>query len=189
MSLLMTNIRLAALLCLCIPALTRAQSAASTSVDGKKVFSTTCVACHQANAQGLASQYPPLAGSSWVTGDERRLLRIVLHGLTGEIDVEGESFNGAMPGWGATLKDAEIAAVVSYVRGNFGNHAAVITPETVKRVRQDYAKRVIPWTSGELASDPAAKAVAGAPRIGEKAAAASAAAAKKKKAPAKKGTS
>jgi mono/diheme cytochrome c family protein len=180
----MTSTRLAAVLCLCISALTRAQSATTNAVDGKKVFSTTCVACHQANAQGLASQYPPLAGSSWVTGDERRLLRIVLHGLTGEVDVEGETFNGAMPGWGGTLKDAEIAAVTSYVRGNFSNHAAAITPEAVKRVRQDYAKRTTPWTVAELATDPAAKTVAGLPCVGEKAAPSAAAA--KKKAPAKK---
>jgi mono/diheme cytochrome c family protein len=187
MPLLMTTTRLAALLCLCISAVTRAQSAASATADGRKVFATTCAACHQPNAQGLAGQYPPLAGSSWVTGDERRLLRILLHGLTGEVDVEGESFNGAMPGWGGALKDADIAAVASYVRGNFGNHAAAIAPETVARVRQDYAGRQTPWIADELTRDVAAKPAAGLPCIGEKAATAPVPTTRKKKAPPKKG--
>jgi mono/diheme cytochrome c family protein/glucose/arabinose dehydrogenase len=124
---------------------------------GRRLYGTTCAACHQAVAQGVPDKYPPLAESEWVTGDERRLLRVIVHGLTGEIDVQGETFNGAMPGWGPTLKDADIAAIATYVRNNFGNRASAITPEAVARVRQDFAARKDPWTRAELAHDAAAK--------------------------------
>jgi putative membrane-bound dehydrogenase-like protein len=126
--------------------------------DGRKVYSTTCAACHQASAQGLPEKYPPLAGSEWVTGDERRLLRIVLQGLTGDIDVGGETYNGAMPGWGAILKDADVAAVATYLRNSFGNRASAIAPTTVAGVRHDFATRKQPWTRDELAQDVQAKA-------------------------------
>ena len=81
----------------------------------------------------------------------------MLHGLTGDIDVGGDTYNGAMPGWGAILKDAEIAAVATYVRNSFGNRASAIGPATVARVRQDFAARKQPWTRDELAQDVAAK--------------------------------
>ena len=100
---------------------------------------------------GLPPQYPPLAGSEWVAGDERRLLRIILHGLVGEVNVAGETFNGAMPGWGPILKDAEIAAVASYVRAHFGNKAAPVSAASVARVRREFANRTTPWTVAELA--------------------------------------
>jgi len=125
--------------------------------DGRRLYGSTCAACHQAAAQGLPDKYPPLAGSEWVTGNERRLLRVMLHGLTGDIDVGGDTYNGAMPGWGAILKDAEIAAVATYVRNSFGNRASAIGPATVARVRQDFAARKQPWTRDELAQDVAAK--------------------------------
>lgn len=145
----MSMTRPLALLILCA-GVAGAQTPAQQEADGARVFSATCAACHQANAMGLPEQYPPLAGSGWVTGSERRLLRIVLHGLTGQIDVEGETFNSAMPGWGATLKDAEIAAVVSYVRTHFGNHAPSVTAATVARVRKEHSRRTTPWTAAEL---------------------------------------
>jgi mono/diheme cytochrome c family protein len=127
-----------------------AAASPSLAAEGRRVFSTTCVACHQANAMGLPPQYPPLAGSEWVTGDERRLLRIILHGLVGEVNVAGETFNGAMPGWGPMLKDAEIAAVASYVRSNFGNKAAPVSAASVARVRREFASRTTPWTVADL---------------------------------------
>ena len=125
-------------------------AAPRSDAEGRRVYSTTCVACHQVSALGLPPQYPPLAGSEWVTGDERRLLRLILHGLVGEVSVAGETFNGAMPGWGPMLKDAEIAAVATYIRGNFGNKAAPVSAAAVARVRKDFATRTTPWTAAEL---------------------------------------
>ena len=118
--------------------------------NGAAIYAATCIACHMANGQGVAGQFPPLVGSEWVTGSDGRLIRIILHGVVGEIEVEGESFNGAMPTWGPTFKDEELAAVATYVRKSWGNKAAPVTTATVTRVRTQHASRTKPWTSAEL---------------------------------------
>lgn len=118
--------------------------------DGAKLYAATCTACHQAHGLGLPGQFPPLAGSEWVTGSEERLIRIILHGLVGEIEVEGEMFNGAMPTWGPSFKDEELAAVATYVRQSWGNKAAPIATATVTRIRLANAGRTTPWTAKEL---------------------------------------
>lgn len=117
--------------------------------DGKKVFANTCAACHQFTGEGLEGAYPPLARSEWIV-DEAKLLRIILHGLTGPVEVAGETYNSAMPGWGTILTDADIAAVATYVRGAWGNKSAPISVAKVTAVRSS-SKRTTPWTVAELA--------------------------------------
>jgi mono/diheme cytochrome c family protein len=123
-------------------------------VDGAKVFATTCAACHQVSGDGLEDKYPPLNGSDWVTGDEAKLIRIVMHGLAGPVEVAGQTFDGAMPAWGGLLKDPEIAAVTSYVRGAWSNKAAPITAATVSAIRNATTARKTPWTAAEIALIP-----------------------------------
>ena len=117
--------------------------------DGKKIFATTCAACHMPGGEGQEGKIPPLAGSEWVA-DDGKVLRIVLHGLTGPVEVAGEPFDGAMPGWGPVLKDADIAAVATYVRSSWGNKAGPLTTEKVAAMRAAYPGRVAPWTVAEL---------------------------------------
>ncbi len=126
-----------------VAALTRAQM-------GKKVFDTTCIACHQANGMGVPGQYPPLVASEWVTGSEERIIRIVLHGLNGPITVEGKEYNNVMAPLGGALKDEQVANVISYVRASWGNTAPEVSPETVARVRAETAGRNTFWTADEL---------------------------------------
>lgn len=116
---------------------------------GAQIFSTTCAACHQAQGEGT-NVYPPLAGSEWVQGDESRVVRIVLHGLIGDVEVQGQVYNGAMPAWGPTLSDAEIANVLTYIRSSFGNQALPVTTATVAQARAANASRTTPWTIPEL---------------------------------------
>ena len=118
--------------------------------NGAAIYAATCIACHMANGQGVAGQIPPLINSDWVIGSEERLIRIILHGVVGEIEVEGEMFNGAMPTWGPTFKDEDLAAVATYVRKSWGNKAAPVTAATVARVRLQHQGRTKPWTQGEL---------------------------------------
>jgi mono/diheme cytochrome c family protein len=125
-------------------ALTRAQ-------QGKKVFTSTCAACHQVNGQGVAATFPPLAGSEWVMGNEERIIRIVLHGLKGPIEVHGQKFDNIMAPLGSALSDEQIANVLSYVRQEWGNQAPDVLPETVAKVRADTAGHNAPWTADELA--------------------------------------
>ena len=131
---------------------TTAAAAKEQLPDGKQVFSTTCAACHQATGEGVPGVYPPLAGSEWVNGDEAKLVRILLHGVTGPIEVAGETFNSMMPPWGATLKDADIAAVLTYVRGTWGNKGAPIAAAKVASIRAATTSRTTPWTAAELAA-------------------------------------
>lgn len=118
---------------------------------GKRVYSTTCIACHQANGQGTPGVYPPLAGSEWAQGSEDRIVRIVLHGLTGPLVVEGKEFNNTMAALGGALKDEQIANVLTYVRQEWGNNAPPVSVETVQRIRAETAGRNGPWTAPELA--------------------------------------
>jgi len=116
---------------------------------GAQIFSSTCAACHQAQGEGT-DRYPPLAGSEWVNGAESRMVRIILHGLTGDVEVQGQVYNGAMPAWGGALTDAEIAAVATYIRASFGNQSLPITAATVAQARAAHAGRTTPWTVPEL---------------------------------------
>ena len=124
-------------------------------IDGSKLFSVTCAACHQVTGEGLGETYPPLVGSEWVTGSDARMVRILLQGLSGPVDVAGQAYNGAMPAWGGVLKDAEIAAIATYVRSAWGNKATPITTAAVTAIRKATASRTTPWTAPEIAQVPA----------------------------------
>jgi mono/diheme cytochrome c family protein len=119
-------------------------------VSGASVFANRCAACHQATGLGLPGAFPPLAGSEYVLGEEERVVRIVLRGLMGPVTVKGQPFNGAMPAWADQLSDAEIAAVLTYVRSSWGNSAEAIAVEKVARERAATSGRTAPWTAGEL---------------------------------------
>ena len=120
--------------------------------DGKAVYGTTCAACHQATGDGVSGVFPPLAGSEWVTGDEAKLARIVLHGLTGPVEVAGETYAGMMPPWGGALKDPELAAVLTYIRSSWGNKATPVTAAKIASIRAATTARTTPWTAPELAA-------------------------------------
>jgi len=120
-------------------------AAGSGIADGSRIYVANCQACHQANGQGLPGVFPPLAGSSWVTGDPAVLSRILLHGLTGPIEVLGTTYNGTMPAFGKNLSDEEIAAVAGYVRSQWGNSASRLDAAAVAKERAATAGRDSPW--------------------------------------------
>jgi mono/diheme cytochrome c family protein len=132
-------------------ALTVAPGPVDPLVLGKKLYAGNCVSCHQANGQGVPGQYPPLAGSEWVTDPARSnaLIRLILHGLSGPVEVNGQTYNGNMPAFGAKFKDEQVAAVLSYIRTDWSNAAPAVKPEDVAAVRAS-VKRTEPWTAGEL---------------------------------------
>lgn len=117
---------------------------------GKKVFNQICITCHQATGQGVPGTFPPLAGSEWAQGDEQRIIRIVIAGLQGPIHVENKDFNNAMAALGSTLRDEQIADVLTYVRQEWGNKAPAVEAETVSKVRAEIAGHGQPFTSEEL---------------------------------------
>lgn len=120
-----------------------------TPRTGEQVYAQVCVTCHQENGEGLRGLYPPLAGSDWMDKDSETLIKILLHGLMGEIEVKGIKYNNIMSPWGVVLSDEEIANVLTYVRSSWGNTGAPVTSEEVKVVR-DANKGHSPWQAYEL---------------------------------------
>lgn len=101
---------------------------------GKKVYETYCLACHQANGSGVPMMNPPLVKTSFVKGNKSKMIGIVLNGLK-ETEIDGEDYSNPMPPFGTTLKDQEIADVISYVRNSFGNKYGSVTVAQVKTTR------------------------------------------------------
>jgi mono/diheme cytochrome c family protein/glucose/arabinose dehydrogenase len=112
-----------------------------------------CATCHQENGRGLDKMYPPLKGP-WVTGDQERLIKLALHGLMGEIEVEGKKYGKAgmppMTPFKDLLSDKELAAVLTYVRNSFGNKAPKIEAATVAKVRASVKGRTMFWDPADL---------------------------------------
>ncbi len=103
---------------------------------GEQIYISRCSSCHQYNGQGLGQDFPPLAGTDWVTGDKKRLITVILEGLSGEIDVNGVTYNGAMPPWEQFLDDEQVAILLTYLRSSWGNSASPVSSEEVKAVRK-----------------------------------------------------
>ena len=120
---------------------------AAPAVDGKQLFGAKCAACHQGSGLGVAGVFPPVAASEWVLGDEKILTNILLHGVNGEMIVKGNKYNGAMPAW-KSLSDDELAAVLTYIRSDWGNAAPPIKAETIKSQRELTKARTEPYNGG-----------------------------------------
>jgi mono/diheme cytochrome c family protein len=119
---------------------------------GRARYQTLCIACHQADGQGLPGLAPSLARSEWVQGPAARTARIVLHGLQGPVTVAGAPFTApvVMPPQKDVLDDATIAEVLTYVRNEWGNQAPPVQAGEVKAAREQEAGRTAPWTAQEL---------------------------------------
>lgn len=107
--------------------------------DGKNIYGRTCFACHQSEGQGIPGAFPPLAKSDYLNADSNRAISAVLHGLTGEITVNGNKFNSVMTS--QNLTDQEISDVLTYVYNSWGNNKTNVTPEMVKTERAKPVKK------------------------------------------------
>jgi len=113
---------------------------------GQGVYATNCAGCHQEQGQGAPRVAPALAGSKIVTGRADMSLRVLLNGKDGSI--------GEMPPLGQSLSDEQLAGVLTFIRGSFGNTASAISAEAAKEFRLLYAFRKKPWTDQELEKQP-----------------------------------
>lgn len=134
-----------------------AEAPETLAQQGKAVFSANCQVCHQPSGVGVPGQFPPLAGSDIVQGGEKRVVAIVLKGLQGPITINGKPFTGpaAMPAWEAQLSPKKIAAVLSYVRQEWGNKAPEISEAKVAVGKKEFAAQTSAWTEAGLSSIPA----------------------------------
>ncbi len=87
--------------------------------DGATIFKQNCAACHQAQGQGVPGAFPALAGSAFVQGDPKAVAKVLLNG------------RGGMPNFREDLTNEQIAAVLSYVRASWGNHAPALDAAAV----------------------------------------------------------
>ncbi len=110
--------------------LTKAEQIAA----GKQLFTGTCSVCHQANGEGLANVFPPLAKSDYLAADPKRAMTIVTHGLTGKITVNGHEYDSVMPPM-AQLTDDEVANILTYVLNSWDNPGGQISKEEVAKAR------------------------------------------------------
>jgi len=138
----------------------KTQSAADTpertvslEEEGMQLYTSRCASCHQYNGLGLGSDYPPLTNTEWVTGDKGRLIRLVLGGLNGPLEVNGTQYDGAMPPWGEFLDDQQVATLLTYIRQSWGNDAPAVSAEEVSRVRQAPQTQQGMWTPEALSKE------------------------------------
>src|SRR5476651_237612 len=105
---------------------------------GKKIYEMNCGTCHGTDGLGKPAQAPPLSLSEWViTKGVQRLAHIPLIGIAGPITVEKQPWNLQMAPMGAALPDADLAAVLTYIRSSWGNGAGEVTADDVKAARAD----------------------------------------------------
>lgn len=107
---------------------------------GEEVYKTgaggiACITCHQENGQGTPGAFPPLVGQKEHMGDCVKHAGIVINGMTGELVVDGTTYNGVMTPQGDMLDDMKIAAVISYERMSWGNDYGFCMPEDVAKAR------------------------------------------------------
>jgi len=107
---------------------------AAAKQRGKTGYETYCLACHQPDGAGIPRMNPPLIKTTYVLGDKKKLIGIVLNGLSAGVEIDGETYSNPMPAQDF-LKDQEIADLLTYVRNSFGNKASMVTVNDVKGVR------------------------------------------------------
>ena len=120
---------------------------------GKEVYKL-CAECHHPQGWGIEGKAPPLVDSEWALGTEQRTIRMVLNGMAGPKHIGDAIFNSGgtleMPGMGTTLKDQQIADVLTYIRREWENYAPQVKVETVTEIRAKEKDRESHWTEKEL---------------------------------------
>jgi mono/diheme cytochrome c family protein/glucose/arabinose dehydrogenase len=111
--------------------------------EGREIYNNLCVACHQSDGRGREKLAPSLLGSEFAVGPPPVPVRVLLNGKEGAV--------GLMPPLGAGLSDQQIAAVLTYIRREWGQTASPVDPALVSQVRPQTAERTRPWTDDELA--------------------------------------
>lgn len=101
---------------------------------GRETYITYCLSCHLDQGEGIEGVYPPLAKSDYLMADKNRAVRQILYGASGEMVVNGKTYNLEMTG--VEISDQEVSDVMNYIRNSFGNKGGVTTPEQVAALRK-----------------------------------------------------
>lgn len=101
---------------------------------GKEVYNSQCITCHMEKGEGIEGAFPPLAKSDYLMADKKRAVKQILEGASGEMVVNGVTYNGEMPA--IDLTDEQVSDVLNYVRNSWGNKGGAVTPSEVKAERK-----------------------------------------------------
>lgn len=121
---------------------------------GRQQYLSICASCHGNDGGGMNRFAPPLRNSEWVLGSEERLALLLLHGMEGPVTVAGKEYDvpeilPAMPSF-STYDAEKLAAIMTYIRREWGHRAEPVSPRTVSRIRVQNQGRLTPWTEEEL---------------------------------------
>lgn len=121
---------------------------------GRQHYLSICSGCHGNAGEGVNRLGPPLAGSEWVTGDQKQLSLIVLHGMEGPVEVSGKTYDApdilpVMPAH-TSLDDGTLSAILTYIRNEWGNNAGAVDRRFIATTRNVTQGRVLPWSAEEL---------------------------------------
>ena len=103
---------------------------------GERIYTQNCLACHQMTGAGIPGAFPPLAGSDFLAVDKARSIGGVLNGFQGEMVVNGQTYNGVMPG--VLLNDQKVASVLTYVMNSWNNNFGEVTTAEVTQKRSEH---------------------------------------------------
>lgn len=122
--------------------------------SGRQQYLSICAGCHGTDGQGIRRFGPPLVQSEWVLGDPRKLSLILLHGMEGPLEVNGKRYDApdilpVMPSH-SVVDDAHIAAILTYIRNEWGHQAGPVKRGLVGKTRVQSQGKVVPWKAEEL---------------------------------------
>ena len=122
--------------------------------SGRQQYLSICAGCHGTDGQGIKRFGPPLVQSEWVLGDPRKLSLILLHGMEGPLEVNGKLYDApdilpVMPSH-SVVDDAHIAAILTYIRNEWGHQAGPVKRGLVGKTRVQSQGKVVPWKAEEL---------------------------------------
>lgn len=103
---------------------------------GERIYASNCLACHQPAGTGIPGAFPPLAGSDYLAADKDRAIGVVINGLQGEVTVNGNKYNGVMPG--VRLSDSQVASVLTYVMNSWNNNFGEVSAIEVTAKRSSH---------------------------------------------------
>jgi mono/diheme cytochrome c family protein len=119
-------------------------------LNGQQLYATNCASCHGMQGNGIEGVYPPVVNTDWVTGTPSIPLRVLLHGLEGQINVGGITYKANMPSFSARLSIAEMTAIVNFLRVRSHSSLTPVNQDQAIRIGRNYRNRVTPWNADEL---------------------------------------
>jgi len=103
--------------------------------EGKIIYNDFCISCHMTNGEGAGAIFPPLANSDYLKNKQIESIKAVKYGMSGEILVNGKTFNSVMSPMG--LSDQEVADVMNYINNSWGNdYGEFYTKSDISKIKR-----------------------------------------------------